>query len=151
MFRQRPAGLFFEQVIKKQVGILARVPLASGLLTGKMNKHTTFESDDHRTFNLYGESFDRGETFSGVDYDTGLQAVTDLKAFCPANMTLTQFALRWILMYKAVTTTIPGAKDVFQTEENTLSANLDPLSDDVMEKIKQIYDKYIGKSVHQRW
>lgn len=151
MFRQRPAGLFFEQVIEKQVGVLARVPLASGLLTGKMKKNTTFESDDHRAFNRYGESFDRGETFSGVDYDTGLQAVADLKAVCPANMTLTQFALRWILMYEAVTTAIPGAKDIFQTEENTLSTNFDPFPDDVMGKIKQIYDKYIRENVQHRW
>jgi len=110
MFRLRPIELFFEQAIKRNVGILARVPLASGLLTGKLSASSTFASDDHRNFNRYGESFDRGETFSGVDYDTGLAAVEEIRSLVPDGVSMTQFALRWILMFDAVTCAIPGAK-----------------------------------------
>ncbi|MBN1877532.1 MAG: aldo/keto reductase, partial [Anaerolineae bacterium] len=110
MFRHRPSGLFFEQAKKRKVGILARVPLASGLLTGKMRPATTFDASDHRAYNRHGEHFDRGETFSGVDYEIGLQAVEELKAVCPEGMSIVQFALRWILMFDAVTCAIPGAK-----------------------------------------
>ena len=118
IFRQRPAELFFEQAKKRKVGILPRVPLASGMLTGKMKPNTNFESDDHRKFNRHGKSFDRGETFSGVDYRSGLEAVEEIKSLVPRSMTLTQFALRWILMFDAVTCAIPGAKTPAQAEEN---------------------------------
>ena len=151
MFRHRPSELFFEQAKKRKVGILARVPLASGMLTGKFKKDTTFASDDHRNFNRNGEAFDRGETFSGVDYNTGLKAVEELKAICPKGMSMVQFALRWILMFDAVTCTIPGAKRPSQAEENFSVSDLSSLSEETMKKVKDIYDKYICKSVHHYW
>jgi aryl-alcohol dehydrogenase-like predicted oxidoreductase len=151
IFRQRPAELFFEQAKKREVGILARVPLASGLLTGKMKTNTKFESDDHRRFNRRGESFDRGETFSGVDYRVGLQAVEEIRRFVPPQMTLTQFALRWILIFDAVTCAIPGARTPVQAEENTRAADLPPLTPDIMAGVKQIYDARIRDSVQHYW
>jgi aryl-alcohol dehydrogenase-like predicted oxidoreductase len=151
MFRQRPSELFFAQAQKRKVGILARVPLASGLLTGKLKADSTFTSDDHRAFNRQGESFDRGETFSGVDYQTGLQAVEQLKAICPAGMSLTQFALRWILMFDALTCAIPGAKRPAQVDENFSAADLPPLSAETMRQVRAIYDRSIRESVHHYW
>ncbi len=151
IFRQRPAELFFEQAKKRKVGILARVPLASGMLTGKMSPDTAFSKDDHRLFNRHGESFDVGETFSGVDYETGLKAVEELKALCPVGMTLTQFALRWILMFDAVTCAIPGAKRPSQAEENFAAADLPALSEGTMQAVRAIYDQNIKALVHQRW
>lgn len=151
MFRLRPAGLFFEQAKKHRIGILARVPLASGLLTGKMTPQTTFEQDDHRSYNRYGESFDRGETFSGVDYETGLQAVEEIRALLPAGATMPQFALRWILMFDAVTCVIPGAKRPAQVVDNVAAADLPALDDATMNRVREIYDRYIRAQVHQRW
>ena len=151
MFRHRPAELFFEQAKKRKVGILARVPLSSGMLTGKLKPNSKFESDDHRNFNRHGESFDRGETFSGVDYNTGLKAVDELKAICPSRMSLTQFALKWILMFDAVTCTIPGAKRKDQVIENISAADLPDLPPKKMKEVKNIYDKYIKESVQQYW
>ena len=151
MFRQRPAELFFEQAQKRKVGILARVPLASGMLTGKLKTESKFASDDHRNFNRQGQAFDRGETFSGIDYETGLKAVDQLKAVCPAGITMTQFSLRWILMFDAVTCAIPGAKHCAQVEENSAAADLTPLSNEVMAKVRSIYDRHIRKSVHHYW
>jgi aryl-alcohol dehydrogenase-like predicted oxidoreductase len=151
MFRHRPSELFFEQAKKRKVGIIARVPLASGMLTGKFKPDTTFAPDDHRNFNRNGEAFDRGETFAGVDYNTGLKAVEELKTICPEGMSMVQFALRWILMFDAVTCTIPGAKRPSQAEENFSVSELPPLSDKTMQKVKEIYDKYIRDSVHQYW
>jgi aryl-alcohol dehydrogenase-like predicted oxidoreductase len=151
MVRYRPAELFFEQAQKRQIGILARVPLASGLLTGKMTARTQFEADDHRAFNRYGEAFDRGETFSGVDYDRGLQAVEELKALAPQGMSLTQMALRWILMFAAVTCAIPGAKRPAQSEQNFSAADLPPLSSEVMASVKAIYEKFVKNPVHYLW
>ena len=151
MFRHRPSEFFFEQAKKKQVGILARVPLSSGMLTGKFTKDSKFEKDDHRRFNRHGEDFDKGETFSGVDYDLGLKAVEELKDICPAGITLTQFALRWILMFDAVTCTIPGAKRKNQVEENISSVDLPPLTDETMKKVNAVYEKHIKESVHQYW
>jgi len=133
------------------VGILARVPLSSGMLTGKFTAHSKFASDDHRAFNRAGEAFDRGETFSGVDYETGLKAVEELKKLCPPGMSLTQFALRWILMFDAVTCAIPGAKRPAQAEENFAAADLPPLSDEVMRASRIIYEKYIQGLVHHYW
>lgn len=151
MFRLRPSELFFEQARKRNIGILARVPLASGLLTGKMTPQTSFEPDDHRNFNRYGQAFDRGETFSGVDYDTGLEAVVALKKLLPEGTSLVQMALRWILMFDAVTCAIPGAKRPAQAEQNFSAADLPALSDDVMQKIATIYDTFIKSQVHHRW
>lgn len=151
MFRQRPAELFFEQAKKRKIGILARVPLASGMLTGKLKPDTAFAADDHRAFNRQGQAFDKGETFSGVDYETGLKAVDELKQICPKAMTMTQFALRWILMFDEVTCAIPGAKTPEQVEQNCASANLPPLSKNIMAGVRMVYDRYIRQSVHQYW
>ncbi|RPI83240.1 MAG: aldo/keto reductase [Chloroflexi bacterium] len=151
IFRQRPADLFFDQAKKCQVGILARVPLSSGMLTGKMTRSTTFEADDHRLFNRQGESFDRGETFSGVDYETGLDAVDELRKLLPSGVSMSQFALRWILMFDAVTCAIPGAKRPSQAEENIAAADLPPLSDETMKRVRAMYEKRIKPLVHHYW
>jgi len=151
MFRHRPSELFFAQAKKRKVGILARVPLASGMLTGKFSSDSTFENDDHRRFNRQGEAFDRGETFSGVDFDLGLKAVEELKAICPSPISMTQFALRWILMFDAVTCAIPGAKRISQVEENSKAADLPKLSPEIMDKVRGIYERYIRESVHHYW
>jgi len=151
MFRHRPAGLFFEQAKLRKVGILARVPLASGMLTGKMKPDTSFDASDHRNYNRHGEAFDKGETFSGVDYDVALQAVEELKAICPEGMSLVQFALRWILMFDAVTCAIPGAKRPSQAEENIAAADMPPLSATVMTEVLRIYDQHIRALVHHYW
>ena len=151
LFRHRPAELLFEQALKRKVGILARVPLASGMLTGKLKPDHTFTPDDHRAFNRHGEAFDRGETFSGVDYDVGLQAIDELKAICPPGMSLAQFVLRWILMFDAVTCAIPGAKRPSQAEDNFTAADLAPLSEATMAQVRSIYDRHIRKLVHHYW
>lgn len=151
MFRLRPSELFFQEAKRRKVGILARVPLASGLLTGKMTRDSTFSADDHRNFNRFGQSFDRGETFSGVDYERGLQAVEELKRLVPAGATLAQFALKWILMFDAVSCTIPGAKRPSQVEDNVRAADLPDLSDATMVEVQRIYETYIRPEVHQRW
>jgi aryl-alcohol dehydrogenase-like predicted oxidoreductase len=151
VFRQRPIELFFKEAERRDIGILARVPLASGLLTGKMTASTEFESDDHRAFNRYGEAFDRGETFSGVDYDSGLQAVEELRALTPDGATLAQFALRWILMFDAVSCVIPGGKRPAQIEDNAGAADLAPYSEVVMEKVREIYNTFIYEQAHHRW
>lgn len=151
MFRQRPAELFFKLAQEKQIGILARVPLASGLLTGKMSQQTTFHPDDHRHFNRQGEAFDVGETFAGVDFETGLAAVEQIRALNPDEGTMAQFALRWILMFEAVSCAIPGAKNRQQATDNVTAADLPPLSDEVMARIKAIYDDSVRPQVHQRW
>lgn len=151
IFRQRPAEIFFPLAMKRKVGILARVPLASGLLTGKLTTRSTFEADDHRAFNRQGEAFDRGETFAGVDYETGLRAVDELRALVPAGWSMPQFALRWILMNEAVTCTIPGAKNAAQAEDNTHSADLEKLPDETMQRITEIYERHIKDQVHHYW
>ena len=151
MFRQRPADVFFELAKKRKVGILARVPLASGMLTGKLTRQSTFAADDHRQFNRHGEQFDRGETFSGVDYDTALAAVEELKAITPKGMTLGQFALRWILMEDAVTCAIPGAKTPEQARANAFAADMPAIDAATMQRVKAIYDRSIRGLVHQYW
>lgn len=151
MFRMRPAELFFQEALRRKVGILARVPLASGLLTGKMTRSSQFEADDHRAYNRHGESFDRGETFSGVDYETGLEAVDELRKLVPAGVSLTQFALRWILMFEAVTCAIPGAKRPSQAEQNVAAADLPALSGETMAAVKDIYERRIRPLVHHYW
>jgi len=151
MFRQRPAELFFGEARRKKVGILARVPLASGLLTGKLTAQSKFAADDHRAFNRHGEEFDRGETFSGVDYETGLQAVEEARSLMPAGMTMAQFALRWILMFDAVSCAIPGARRPAQAEDNARAADFPALTDDTMRAIGEIYQRRIQPLVHQYW
>jgi aryl-alcohol dehydrogenase-like predicted oxidoreductase len=151
IFRQRPSDLFFELAKQKNVGILARVPLSSGMLTGKMSRESQFAKEDHRNYNRHGEAFDVGETFSGVDFETGLAAVEELRELLPKGMSLTQFALRWILMFDAVTCAIPGAKRPSQVGENVSASDFPAISDEAMQKIKAIYDAKIRPSVHQRW
>ncbi len=151
LFRLKPADAFFAAAQQAKVGILARVPLASGLLTGKMTTNSTFEKGDHRAFNRHGESFDKGETFSGVPYEIGLEAVERLRPLVPAGMSLTQFALRWIGMFPAVTCSIPGAKNAAQAEQNFAAASLPPLEGAVMDKAQAVYDGLIREHVHQSW
>jgi len=151
IFRQRPADLFFGQAARMQVGILARLPLSSGMLTGKLTRQSTFSADDHRQFNRHGESFDRGETFSGVDYDIALDFVEQLRPLVPPGLSLTQFALRWILMHPAVTCAIPGAKRPAQAAENISAADLPPLSDEVMAQVQALYEARIKPLVHHTW
>jgi aryl-alcohol dehydrogenase-like predicted oxidoreductase len=151
LFRQRPAELFFREAKCRQVGILARVPLASGMLSGKFTRDSKFEKDDHRNFNRHGEAFDRGETFSGVDYETGLRALEELKPLVPRNATLAQLALRWILEFPAVTCAIPGAKRPAQAMENIAASDMKPLSQTTMKKIAALYEKEIKPLVHHYW
>jgi aryl-alcohol dehydrogenase-like predicted oxidoreductase len=151
MFRQRPAELFFEQARKHKVGILARVPLASGMLTGKITRESKFAKDDHRAFNRKGEAFDRGETFSGVDFKVGLGTVEELKKFVPKDATMTQLALRWILEFPAVTCAIPGAKRPDQVAENAAASDLPALSAETMKRVQALYEEDIKPLVHQYW
>jgi aryl-alcohol dehydrogenase-like predicted oxidoreductase len=151
MFRLKPADELFPVVREKQIGILARVPLASGLLSGKLRRDSTFAQTDHRNYNRHGESFDVGETFSGVDYDTGLQAVEELRALVPPGASMAQLALRWILMFPEVSAAIPGAKNVQQTEDNARAADLPPLTVAQMQTVREVYDRSIRPLVHHRW
>jgi aryl-alcohol dehydrogenase-like predicted oxidoreductase len=151
IFRQKPADEFWALARQRKVGVLARVPLASGLLTGKLRRDSSFAADDHRNFNRHGESFDVGETFSGVDYETGLAAVEELRRLVPAGLTLSQFALRWILMFDAVTCAIPGGKRAEQVAENCRASDLPPLSQATMEAVRGIYEASIKPLVHSRW
>jgi aryl-alcohol dehydrogenase-like predicted oxidoreductase len=151
IFRQRPSELFFPEAQRRRVGILARVPLASGMLSGKLTRSSTFAKDDHRNFNRHGEAFDRGETFSGVDFETGLRTVEQLRPLVPQGATPAQLALRWILEFPAVTCAIPGAKRPAQVAENIAASDLPPLSADAMKKIRAIYDAQIRPLVHQYW
>jgi aryl-alcohol dehydrogenase-like predicted oxidoreductase len=150
-FRQRPAEVFFAKAEAKRVGILARVPLASGLLTGKLRRDSTFAADDHRNFNRRGESFDVGETFSGVDYDIGLAAVEEIRKLLPAGVSMSQFALRWILRFEAVTCAIPGGKRAEQVADNCRASDLPALTPDAMAAVQRIYDQKIRPLVQHRW
>ncbi|HMF79498.1 MAG TPA: aldo/keto reductase [Bryobacteraceae bacterium] len=150
-FRLRPSELLFAEAEKRNVGILARVPLASGLLTGKFHKDSQFGAEDHREFNRNGERFDRGETFSGVDYEVALDAVQELRALVPEGVSLAQFALRWILMFDAVTCAIPGGKRPEQVADNCAASDLRGLNDGTMQAIEAIYWRKIAPLVHQRW
>ena len=149
--RQRPAERFLAEAARRDVGVLARIPLASGLLTGKLSKQTVFDPSDHRQYNRHGESFDVGETFAGVDYETGLAFVEELRPLVPAGVTMAQMALRWILMADAVTATIPGAKTPEQARANAAAADLAPLPRETMEQIARLYEERIKPLVHQRW
>jgi len=149
-FRHRPADVFFPLAKQRTVGILARVPLASGMLTGKLRRDSQFETDDHRNFNRHGESFDVGETFSGVDYELGLQAAEEIQALLPPDVSMAQFALRWILMFDAVSCAIPGGKRPDQVSENCRASSLPQFSAKTMAEIQRIYDEKIRPGVHQR-
>ncbi|ROR10033.1 aldo/keto reductase [Erwinia sp. JUb26] len=151
IFRQRPAELLLREAKRRDVGIIARVPLASGLLTGKMSASTAFAADDHRAFNRNGEAFDKGETFSGVPYEVALDAVEDIRRFITGDVTMAMFALRWILMNEDVTVVIPGAKNRAQSEANARASGVDALSEETMTALKQLYQEKIAPWVHQRW
>src|SRR6201991_1662869 len=150
-FRERPAGVFFREAAARGVGVIVRVPLASGLLSGKYTRETTFGADDHRSFNRHGEAFDVGETFAGVPFEGGLEAVEELRPLVPEGATLAQFALRWILMHEAVSTVIPGARNPEQAAANAAAAGLEPLSDEAMAKGASLYEERTAPHVHQRW
>jgi aryl-alcohol dehydrogenase-like predicted oxidoreductase len=151
IFRQKPAEEFFPLAEERNIGILARVPLASGLLSGKMTADRAFSEDDHRNFNREGEAFDRGETFSGVNFETGLGAAEELKELVPEGYTLAQFALRWILMHPAVSCAIPGGKNPAQVGDNVAAAEMPPLSEASMQRAREIYNEYVRDEVHHQW
>lgn len=151
IFRQRPAELLFRETLARRVGILARLPLSSGLLSGHLKPTTQFSADDHRSFNRDGASFDKGETFSGLDYDSGLQAVEALRPLVPPGQTLAQFALRWILLQQAVTCAIPGGRRPAQVEENMRAADLPALPDSTVRAIQAVYERHAKPQVHHRW
>ena len=151
IFRQRPDHLLFQEARRKNVAVIARVPLASGLLSGKITRDTKFATDDHRNFNRNGEAFDVGETFAGVPFEVGLQAVEEVRKLVPAGATMAAFALRWILMHEAVTVVIPGARNGEQAKANAEAASLAPLSQDVMAATREIYERLIAPHVHHRW
>ncbi len=151
ILRQRPAGLFFREAKARDIGVIVRVPLASGLLTGKMSPSTEFAADDHRRYNRHGEAFDVGETFAGIPFEVGLAAVEELRPLVPEGATMAQLALRWILMFDAVSAVIPGGKRPSQVADNAAAADLPALAPDVMARIGEIYDRYAREHVHQRW
>jgi aryl-alcohol dehydrogenase-like predicted oxidoreductase len=151
MFRLKPAETFFPEAARRQVGILARVPLASGLLTGKLSASSRFAADDHRAFNRAGEAFDKGETFSGVPYDVGLAAADGLRALLRQGETLAQMALRWTLMFDAVTCAIPGARTPEQAQANAAAADVPALSPAAMQAVRDVYDRLIREHVHHLW
>jgi aryl-alcohol dehydrogenase-like predicted oxidoreductase len=151
MFRQRPAELFFKEAKRKNVGIIVRVPLASGLLTGKYTTNTTFTAGDHRNFNRNGEKFDKGETFSGIDYETGLKAVEELKKIFPEQSNLASIALRWILMFDEVSTVIPGASRPEQATQNLNALDVHVLTKEQMDAVRSVYERKIKQLVHQGW
>jgi aryl-alcohol dehydrogenase-like predicted oxidoreductase len=151
MFRLKPAEDLFAMAAKAGVGIIARVPLASGLLSGKLSAKTAFAADDHRTFNRRGEAFDVGETFSGIEFEEGLRAVEELKGLVPPGTSLAQLALRWILMFPEVTCAIPGAKSPEQARENAAAAALPPIDAPTMQRIRDLYDRVFRSQVHPRW
>jgi aryl-alcohol dehydrogenase-like predicted oxidoreductase len=151
MLRHRPAELFFAEAKRRNVAVIVRVPLASGMLTGKLSSNSKFAADDHRQFNRHGEMFDQGETFSGVDYKTGLEAVKQLREVLPAGPTLAQLALRWILMFDAVSCIIPGARRPAQVEDNVAASEVPAFSESQMTAVRQIYSKLVKPLVHDRW
>jgi len=151
MFRQRPAERFLAEAQRRGVATIIRVPLASGMLTGKFTAASQFAADDHRNFNRHGEAFDAGETFSGVPYEVGLKAVEELRPLVPGGATLAQLALRWILMFEGVSTVIPGGKSPRQVDDNAGAGALPALTEEQMRAVRSVYDRYIRPQVHQRW
>ena len=150
MFRLRPSELFFELAKKNNIGVIVRVPLASGLLTGKYNESTTFGANDHRSYNRNGDFFDKGETFAGVNYSTGIKAAQELKKRLESEA-LALSALRYILMYNEVSTVIPGASNPKQIQENAKACELPPFTESEMNIVKEIYDRDIKPTVHYLW
>jgi aryl-alcohol dehydrogenase-like predicted oxidoreductase len=151
IFRQRPAEHFFPEALRQGVAVIARVPLASGLLTGRITAETQFAPDDHRSFNRHGEAFDMGETFSGVPFEVALEAVEELRPLVPQGATMAQMALRWILMEPAISVVIPGGRRPDQALSNAGADALGPLPPDTMAAIRDIYDRRIAPHVHHRW
>ncbi len=151
VFRQRPAELFLREARRRKVGVLARLPLSSGMLTGKLKPDSQFAPDDHRAFNREGAGFDKGETFSGVPYEAGLAAVEELRPLVPEGTTMGQFALRWILMHDGVTCAIPGGKRAEQVEQNCSASDLPPIANETMGAVRDLYDRKIRGYVHDRW
>jgi aryl-alcohol dehydrogenase-like predicted oxidoreductase len=151
MFRQRPAERLLAEAMRRGVATIIRVPLASGMLTGKLTSASRFAADDHRNFNRHGEAFDVGETFAGVPYEAGLKAVEELKPLIPGGATLAQLALRWILMFEGVSTIIPGGKNPQQVGDNAGASAVAALTEQQMRAVRQVYDRHIRSSVHQRW
>jgi aryl-alcohol dehydrogenase-like predicted oxidoreductase len=151
ILRQRPAELLFPRAAERKVGILARLPLSSGMLTGKLTRTTRFEPDDHRAFNREGAAFDKGETFSGFNYEQGLQVVEKLRALLPTGMTLPELALRYIASFPAVTCSIPGARRVEQVEQNVAAGSKGPLDTQLLSALADLYASDVKPSVHQRW
>ena len=150
-FRQRPAELFFEEAAARDVGIIVRVPLASGLLTGALSRETNFPENDHRNYNREGEAFDVGETFAGVPYEVGLDAADELTEYVPADLSLAQFSLRWILDHEAVSTVIPGSTTPEHIRSNAAVSEVNPLESDVHDAVSDVYDEYVRNHVHHRW
>jgi aryl-alcohol dehydrogenase-like predicted oxidoreductase len=150
-FRLRPAALFFAEALRRNVAVIARVPLASGLLAGRFTRSTEFPAADHRSFNREGARFDKGETFSGVDYATGLDAVERLRSLVPPGVTLAQFALQWILSFAAVSAVIPGARRADQVRDNAAAADLPPLPARTIAAVQEVYDDLVRPLVHDRW
>ena len=151
IFRQRPQELIFAEAQKKNVGVIVRVPLASGLLSGKITRDTAFRADDHRNFNRHGEAFDVGETFAGVPFEVALEAVEQLRPLLPAGMAMSTFALRWILEQPAVSVVIPGARNAAQAQSNAAASDAPAIAPETLAKIGEIYDSLIKPHVHQRW
>lgn len=151
MFRLKPSEQFFAKARENNIGIIARVPLASGLLTGKMTEQTSFGPEDHRSFNRDGEAFDKGETFSGVDFNLGLEAVDELKELFPAQESMAAWAIRWVLMFPEVSTVIPGASRAEQVRPNVHASELPPLTKEQMQGVQRVYETYIKPSVHELW
>ena len=151
MFRHRPSELFFREAKRRNIGVLARVPLASGMLSGKFNSETKFEREDHRHFNRKGEAFDQGETFSGVDYDLGLLAVNKLRSIFPKEIELVNIAIKWILMFKEVSCVIPGISKPDQLHSNLKTLNVRSLTDREMQSVEEVYNEFVRPSVHHRW
>jgi aryl-alcohol dehydrogenase-like predicted oxidoreductase len=151
IFRQRPHEYFFKRAAERNVGIIVRVPLASGLLTGKFSKKSSFEPGDHRNFNRNGEMFDKGETFSGIPFEVGVDAVEELKHILPGHITLTELALKWILMKKEVSCIIPGASSSTQVHTNMKAMHLPVMEEPLLKEIDHIYEKHIKGFVHQLW
>lgn len=151
IFRQRPAEPFFREAKRRNVAVIVRVPLARGLLSGKMTRQTVFPPEDHRNYNREGKAFDVGETFAGVPFEVGLEAVEALRLLVPEGVAMAQFALRWILTFDAVSVVIPGAKRPAQVEENVAASRLPALSPEQMERVREVYDKYVRPYVHHRW
>ena len=150
IFRQKPAEIFFKEAAKKKIAIIARVPLASGLLTGKMNQNSVFPENDHRNYNINGNAFDIGETFSGVNFNQGIKIVDRLKDLLPNSFSLTDLALKWILMHEEVSVVIPGAKNSSQVQKNVHASELEDISS-LMLKINSIYEEFIKPAVQNRW